>query len=184
MIRRILVVAALALACAPGTGLRAAPRQSAYEPLIADAARKHGIPVDFLRAVIRAESNYDASAVSPKGAVGLMQLMPETAAEYGVKDVYDPVQNLEGGCLYLKDLIRLYKSNRDKVLAAYNAGQEAVRKYNGIPPYRETINYIARIKAAYDRPTISTRTRIFKVVDASGRVVLTNDPLMAASAVR
>jgi soluble lytic murein transglycosylase-like protein len=149
-----------------------------YEPLVVRAAQRFDIPVDFLHAVIRAESNYDVAAISVKGAVGLMQLMPDTAAQYGVKDIYDPAQNLEGGCRYLKDLMRLYGRNTRKVLSAYNAGQEAVRKYAGIPPYPETIAYIRRIQATYSKEVIQTRTTIYKFYDKSGRLVLTNDPVL------
>ena len=110
--------------------------------MIRKVAKKHGIEPELIHAIIRAESNYESTAVSPKGAIGLMQLMPTTAKAYGVNDFCDPEENIEGGTKYLKDLIKLYQGKTSLVLAAYNAGQEAVKKYKGIPPYPETRNYI------------------------------------------
>ena len=106
-----------------------------------------------------------------------MQLMPSTASQYGVRNIFDPRENIEGGVKYLKDLIRLYQGKTDLVLAAYNAGQEAIKKFGGIPPYPETINYIEKVKASYQQPFIKTKTKIYKFIDKRGRVVLTNDRL-------
>ena len=145
-----------------------------YDPIVERVSKKHSVPAELIHAVIRAESNYDKFAISDKGAMGLMQLMPTTASRYGVRNVFDPAQNIEGGTQYLKDLIRLYGRKTDYVLAAYNAGQEAVRRYNGIPPYPQTKAYIRRIQASYSRPLVSKP--IYKFVDASGRTVLTDDP--------
>ncbi|MEA2005221.1 MAG: lytic transglycosylase domain-containing protein [Acidobacteriota bacterium] len=146
-----------------------------YDKLIQDISMKHGVDSSLIHSIIRAESNYNPSAISQKGAVGLMQLMPETAKQYGVRNVFDPKENVEGGVKYIKDLIRLYNAKTDLVLAAYNAGQEAVKKYSGIPPYDETRNYIERVKSSYDKPLIKHRTKIYKFLDESGRVVFTND---------
>jgi len=146
-----------------------------YDKLIQDISMKHGVDSSLIHSIIRAESNYNPSAISQKGAVGLMQLMPETAKQYGVRNVFDPKENVEGGVKYIKDLIRLYNAKTDLVLAAYNAGQEAVKKYSGIPPYDETRNYIERVKSSYDKPFIKHRTKIYKFLDESGRVVFTND---------
>lgn len=181
-IRRPVVAAGLFLAGSLLAGAAStADLKKLYDPLVVKAAQRFDLDVNFLHAVIRAESNYDAAAISVKGAIGLMQLMPATAAQYGVKDIYDPAQNLEGGCRYLKDLVRLYGGQSRpavaKVLAAYNAGQEAVRKYAGIPPYPETIAYIRRIQADY-KGTLRSRTKIYKFYDKSGRLVLTNDPIL------
>lgn len=146
-----------------------------YDKLIQDISMKHGVDSSLIHSIIRAESNYNPSAISQKGAVGLMQLMPETAKQYGVRNVFDPKENVEGGVKYIKDLIRLYNAKTDLVLAAYNAGQEAVKKYSGIPPYDETRNYIERVRLSYDKPFIKHRTKIYKFLDESGRVVFTND---------
>jgi soluble lytic murein transglycosylase-like protein len=147
-----------------------------YDPLIKKAAKKHLIDQDLVHVVIRAESNYDAFAISSAGAMGLMQLMPATARQYGVNNVFDPAQNIEGGVRYLKDLIRLYGGKTRLVLAAYNAGQEAVRKYKGIPPYPETKSYIAGIMKSYKKPTVTTKNPTFMVKDANGKTILVNDP--------
>ncbi|MGA2532001.1 MAG: lytic transglycosylase domain-containing protein [Candidatus Aminicenantales bacterium] len=155
----------------------AADLKKLYTPIVENVAAKHRVPADLIHAIIRAESNYDSFALSEKGAMGLMQLMPETAAQYGVKNVFDPAQNIEGGTKYLKDLMRLYNSQTNLVLAAYNAGQEAVRKYGGnIPNYKETRDYIQRVMAKYNKPVIRSTRPVVKVRDESGRVVLTTDP--------
>jgi soluble lytic murein transglycosylase-like protein len=124
-----------------------APSTPAPTPLeLADAAAdKYGLPRALVRSVMTAESALVAEALSPKGAIGLMQLMPETARELGV-DPYDPVQNVEGGARYLRDLLIRYDGGLRHALAAYNAGPAAVDRHHGIPPYAETINYIARIE--------------------------------------
>ncbi|MBC7364364.1 MAG: lytic transglycosylase domain-containing protein [Candidatus Aminicenantes bacterium] len=145
-----------------------------YDPIVKKLAVKHGVPADFVHAVIKAESNYDQFAVSEKGALGLMQLMPETAIKYGVLNVFDPEQNIEGGIKYLKDLIKKYKGDRNLVLAAYNAGQMAVEKHNGVPPYPETKNYLKRVE--YRNPYIKTKTIIYRFYDENGRLCLTNNP--------
>jgi len=111
--------------------------------------------------------------------MGLMQLMPATAKQYGVMNVFDPAQNIEGGVRYIKDLVKLYKDQTKQtqlVLAAYNAGQEAVRKYKGIPPYPETKAYIAGIMKNYQKPSVLAKSPVFMGRDASGRMLLTNDP--------
>jgi soluble lytic murein transglycosylase-like protein len=181
---KILRIAGIALLTAGiSLSLRALPQDSAkktYDPVVRKVAKRHGISPEFIHAIIRAESNYESTAVSPKGATGLMQLMPATAKAYGVSDSYDPEENIEGGTKYLKDLIKLYEGQTSLVLAAYNAGQDAVKRYKGIPPYPETRNYIKRIQAGYKNANIRTRTIIYKYYDADGRLVLTNDPRLYA----
>jgi soluble lytic murein transglycosylase-like protein len=127
------------------------PHQN-YAPLIAAAAQQVQLPTALLQAVIQVESAYNPQAVSPKGAVGLMQLMPATAKRYGVIDRTDPVANLQGGARYLRDLLTLFNEDLTLALAAYNAGEQAVKKYdNKIPPYQETINYVNKVKKLYER---------------------------------
>ena len=113
---------------------------------LADAAAdRYGLPRELIRSVMAAESAFQPWAVSPKGAIGLMQLMPGTAQVLGA-DPYDPAQNVDAGTRYLRDLLEKYNYGLRHALAAYNAGPQAVDKYNGVPPYRETINYIGRIE--------------------------------------
>lgn len=119
-----------------------------YKPLVENVSKKHGLPNWLIAAVIHAESLYNPHAVSRAGAVGLMQLMPGTAARYGVYDRKNPEQNVEAGVRYLNDLLAMFDNNLDLALAAYNAGENAVRKYgNRIPPYKETRNYVQKVKA-------------------------------------
>src|SRR6202167_562023 len=112
--------------------------------LVDTAARKYGLPPAFVRAVVAVESGYQADAVSPKGAIGLMQLMPGTARELGA-DPKIPEQNVDAGTRYLRDLLLKYDNQAYHALAAYNAGPGAVDKYHGVPPYRETQNYILSV---------------------------------------
>jgi soluble lytic murein transglycosylase-like protein len=166
------LVLALALTLAAGQS-----RTSRFDGIVTEVSREYGVPAKLIHSIIRAESDYDPNAVSHKGAMGLMQLMPATARQYGVRDPFDPVQNIHGGVRYIKDLMRLYDKKTNLVLAAYNAGQEAVRKYGGIPPYRETINYIDKIKRTYRKAYISSGTEIYKYVNENGVPVLTNNYL-------
>src|SRR5437588_612897 len=115
------------------------------EQIVRDAAGKRQIDPDFINSVIKAESNFHPRAVSPKGAQGLMQLMPGTAAKLGVKDAFDPTANVNAGTAHLSELLELYHNDPIKALAAYNAGAHRVEQYHGVPPYRETRAYIARI---------------------------------------
>lgn len=118
--------------------------------LVEAAADKHGLPAEFVHSVVKAESGYRADAVSPKGAIGLMQLMPETARELNA-DPRDPAQNVDAGTAYLADLLRQYDGASDLALAAYNAGPGAVNRYKGVPPYRETRGYVERVLREYRR---------------------------------
>ena len=117
-----------------------------YQSLVASAAKKHEVPVWLVSAVIHAESFYNPNAVSSAGAVGLMQLMPDTANRYGVYDRQNPQQNIDGGVHYLKDLLEMFNGDLKLTLAAYNAGENAVKKYgNRIPPYQETQHYVRKV---------------------------------------
>lgn len=123
-----------------------------YAPVIDAMASKYGLDPALLHAVIRAESGYNSGAVSPKGAVGLMQLMPDTATRYGVSNRHDPNANIEGGARYLRDLIGMFGANLTLAVAAYNAGENAVIRYgNKIPPYAETQEYVSRVLGQYYR---------------------------------
>lgn len=120
--------------------------------LIEDTARTLSMDAALLHAVIAVESGYNPRAVSPKGAIGLMQLMPATARRYGVSDPYDPAQNIRAGAQYLRDLMSRFDNDIKLTLAAYNAGEQAVARHgNTIPPYKETLNYVPRVMSDYAR---------------------------------
>jgi soluble lytic murein transglycosylase-like protein len=123
---------------------------TAYDDLIVDAATSHGVPAALVKAVIAAESNFDPRARSAKGAQGLMQLMPQTARFLRVADAYDVQQNVDGGTRYLARMVDRY-GDWSRALAAYNAGPEAVDRFRGIPPYRETREYVRRVLSYYRR---------------------------------
>lgn len=134
---------------APAVPTQATPLDP--KALVAEAARKYGLPEAFLHSVVKAESGYRQDAVSPKGAIGLMQLMPATARMYGA-DPTDATQNVDAGTRYLAELLIKYEGGVYRALAAYNAGPGAVDKYNGnIPPYRETQEYVRRIVENYNK---------------------------------
>lgn len=125
-----------------------------YSDLIAQAAADYGVDEKLLHAVIQAESAYNPHAVSPVGAVGLMQLMPGTAERYGVRaeDRTDPAESIKGGARYLRDLLKMFNSDVRLAVAGYNAGENAVKRYNNsIPPYPETQNYVEQVLAYYQR---------------------------------
>ncbi|MCS7183668.1 MAG: lytic transglycosylase domain-containing protein [Thermoanaerobaculum sp.] len=124
-------------------------QRSLLWPLVEEVARAHGLDPHLVDLVIRLESGYNPRAVSPKGAMGVMQLMPQTAALYGVANVFDAEENLRGGVRYLRDLLERFGFDLSKALAAYNAGPKAVEKHGGIPPYAETQKYVSSILSAY-----------------------------------
>ena len=117
-----------------------------FQAIIDQAAMRHAVDPDLVRAVIMAESGYNPKAVSYRGAEGLMQLMPQTAKAMGVKDAFNPEHNIDGGVRYLKKLLNRYDGNIDLALAAYNAGTRIVNKHRGIPPYKTTHEYIRKVK--------------------------------------
>jgi soluble lytic murein transglycosylase-like protein len=146
-------------------------QNTTYDGLIQEHSQLHGLRADLVRAVIQAESAFNPMARSLKGAMGLMQLMPATALAYGVANPYDPAQNIRAGVAYLKSLMERYKQNEELALAAYNAGPGAVQKYGTVPPYRETRDYVSRIRtqAGAQRPP----AHIYKVVEMKdGREVI------------
>ena len=116
------------------------------DQIMSAAANHYGVDIDLLRSLIHAESSFDLNAVSHKGALGLMQLMPSTAAQFGVRNPMDPAANIEGGTRYLSELLTLYNHNITIALAAYNAGPARVSQYHGLPPYPETVAYVARVE--------------------------------------
>lgn len=116
-----------------------------YSRLIEAASRKYNISSNIIRAVIMAESGFDTRAVSKAGAIGLMQLMPDTAKALGVNDAFDPRENIDGGVRYLKNMLSEFGGNLELALAAYNAGPNSVKKYGGIPPYEEIQNYVKKV---------------------------------------
>ena len=123
----------------------------AFAAEIRRSAQKHGVDEAIVRAIIHAESAYRPNVVSPKNAQGLMQLIPATAKRFGVNDAFDPAQNIEGGVRYLAFLLKRYKNDLSLASAAYNAGEGAVDRYKGVPPYRETRNYVVRVGQLADR---------------------------------
>lgn len=143
--------------------------------LIKLTAERHRVDPELVRAVIRAESNGNPQAVSSKGALGLMQLMPGTALELGVKDAFSPQENMEAGVRYLQSLLQRYNGDLDKALAAYNAGAGAVDRARGVPKYRETQEYVKKITKSYREASQAAAHPIYRTTDAQGHVVWTND---------
>jgi soluble lytic murein transglycosylase-like protein len=141
-----------AAAAASGKTVDWLARSAKYDQAIAGAAKANTVQAALVRAVIVVESGFNPRAVSKRGAVGLMQLQPATARRYGVKDIYDPEQNIRAGTHYLSDLLTRFDSNLELALAAYNAGEEAVERYGRhIPPYAETLAYVPSVMRVYQR---------------------------------
>lgn len=147
-------------------------RAAAFEGLIEEHSKTHGVDANLVRAVIQAESAYNPHAVSVKGAMGLMQLMPATARHYGVDNPFDPTENIRAGVAYLKSLLVKFAGNLELALAAYNAGPGAVKKYGGtVPPYRETRAYVQKIRKAVDAKPAPAR-KVYRIVEyVNGRPV-------------
>ena len=118
---------------------------------LVDSGTRNGLDPLLLYSIMHQESSFKSHAVSPKGARGLMQLMPFTAVRYGVTNIFDPRENVVGGAHYLRTLLDTFNGDLDLTLAAYNAGPGAVQKFGGIPPYRETQDYVRHVRAAYER---------------------------------
>ncbi|HXE74343.1 MAG TPA: lytic transglycosylase domain-containing protein [Candidatus Xenobia bacterium] len=141
-------------------------------------SKQHSVDPNLVRALIEVESAWNPRAVSYKGAMGLMQLMPATAAQYGVSDAFDPKQNVSAGVRHLRYLLEQFKGNTRLALAAYNAGENAVTRNGGVPPYRETQDYILKLEALYGRlgsVKLVGSTTIYRTVDKDGRVIFTNE---------
>jgi len=142
-----------------------------YGSLIQKASDKYKVDYSLVKAVIKAESNFNHKAVSPKGAQGLMQLMPKTASTLQVKDSFEPESNIEGGVKYLSYLMNVYNGHLPLALAAYNAGEKAVAKHGGIPPYAETKGYVKRVMALYKQYSAEPRESRTEVVSMRPEVV-------------
>lgn len=134
------------------TGARHPYRKSVgLDNIVQQAAQTYKVDAALVHAVIHAESGFNPHAVSPKGASGLMQLMPATARRYGVQDIFDPQQNVGAGVRYLKDLLKMFDNNPHLALAAYNAGENSVIRFGGIPPYPETTQYVSKVLTLHTR---------------------------------
>lgn len=168
---------------------RVAPSPGPSRPLapfagaIRAAAARHGLDPRLVEAVVLAESAGNPVAVSPKGARGLMQLMPERAAALGVQDPFDPLQNLDGGVRHLRDLLRRFRGDLTLALAAYNAGADAILAHGGVPPYAETREYVRRVRALYeglalagDSAAVAAPQRIYRHLLPDGSILFTNLP--------
>jgi soluble lytic murein transglycosylase-like protein len=165
----------------------------AFAHLIRSAAERYGVDVRLVEAIVQTESAGNPTAVSPKGARGLMQLMPERAAELGVRDSFDPVQNVDGGVRHMRDLLQRFGGDVTLALAAYNAGEAAVRTYGGVPPYAETREYVRRVRSLYEVAgsassaavaLVATPQRIYRAVTDDGTLTFTNLPPRAGAVPR
>jgi Transglycosylase SLT domain len=147
------IAAADVIAIEPEEIFISAPRmpliQAPYGDMIQSAAKKYSVDADLIFSVIAAESNFNPRAISRRGARGLMQLLPATGTRFGVKDIFDPAQNIDAGTQYLRDLMARYQGDLVLTLAAYNAGPGAVERYGRVPPYNETISYVRAIRKTY-----------------------------------
>jgi Transglycosylase SLT domain len=147
------IAAADVIAIEPEEIFIPAPRmplmQAPYGDMIQSAAKKYSVDADLIFSVIAAESNFNPRAISRRGARGLMQLLPATGTRFGVKDIFDPAQNIDAGTQYLRDLMARYQGDLALTLAAYNAGPGAVQHYGRVPPYNETISYVRAIRKTY-----------------------------------
>ena len=127
------------------------PVEAPIHEIVKAAAARYSVDADLITSVIAAESNFDPKAVSKRNARGLMQLLPETAARFGVQNIFDPQENIDAGTHYLRDLLARYNNDLVLTLAAYNAGPERVQQFGSVPPYPETASYIRRVKRAYEK---------------------------------
>jgi soluble lytic murein transglycosylase-like protein len=148
-----------------------------YARHVADAAARYDVPERLVWAVIQVESGFDHRAVSPKGARGLMQLMPETAAILGVRDCFNPRQNIDGGTRHLQAMLRKFRYDVRLAVAAYNAGEKPVRDYRGVPPYPETREYVAHVLSLYHvgaEPRLAAAASVRRIVQTDGTILYTN----------
>jgi soluble lytic murein transglycosylase-like protein len=173
-------MAASAEAAGQSTDERYGTVRDRIQDLVDEAARRHQVDADLVHAIVRVESNYNPYATSHKGARGLMQLIPATARRFGVYNSFDPRANLDGGIRYLKYLMGMFNGDLRLSLAAYNAGEMAVTRNGGVPPYRETHDYIRKISELYPMRTVAAAAgvpvepKIVRYVDDSGVVHFSN----------
>lgn len=163
------------------TGFVASHKSAPYEASITEHARRQGVAADLVRAVIQVESAFNPVAVSNKGAMGLMQLMPTTAQELGVSNPFDPDQNIRGGVTYLKQLLNRYDQKVELALAAYNAGIGNVEKYGAVPPFKETRNYVNKITKAAPPLPVNTIYKWMELVDGQPKARYSNKPPASGS---
>jgi soluble lytic murein transglycosylase-like protein len=154
--------------------------QPLYRDLVEAAAKRYNMDADLITSVIAVESNFDPKAVSRKNARGLMQLLPETAAKLGVKNIDDPAENIDGGTRYLRDLLQKYKNDLALALAAYNAGPDKIELYGRIPPFAETISYVRRVKSGYEKSKTKASTNTLAPA-AAATVAAPSQPRMRQS---
>jgi soluble lytic murein transglycosylase-like protein len=190
---RRLILLVLMVAITTATSAGAESRQPSpddhrpYSREIAEASARYAVPEGLIRAVIRVESGFDHRAVSPKGARGLMQLMPQTAAILGVRDSFNPRENIQGGTRHLRAMMERFRYNPRLAVAAYNAGEKAVAEFGGVPPYPETQEYVMRVLRFYngrgewdDSPAggaqLIVRGGVHRIVRPDGTTVYTNIP--------
>jgi len=181
----------VARSSAEGSGGGAVSRGvRAFGQLIRAAAERYGVDTRLIEAMVQTESAGNPTAVSPKGARGLMQLMPERAALLGVRNSFDPSQNVDGGVRHMRDLLQGFGGDVTLALAAYNAGEAAVRSYGGVPPFTETREYVRRVRALYDGGAplssgalalITAPQRVYRTVGEDGTLTFTNVPPRAGA---
>lgn len=166
----------------PELSAAASANREKIEEMIREVSARYRVDPALVRAVIETESNWNSTAISSRGALGLMQLVPGTAQQLGVNNALDPKQNLDGGVRYLHSLLQRYNGDLDKALAAYNAGPGAVDRAGGVPRIRETREYVQKVTDSYYRPgtdrlprVFESRQAIYRTVEADGRVVFTNE---------
>jgi len=151
-------------------------RQAGYDHIIQSASHKYGIEPSLIKALITVESNWDAAAVSKKGAIGLMQVMPETAADMQIINPYDPGQNIEAGTKYLRFLMDRFKGNLKLALAAYNAGPTTVEKSGGVPAIAETRKYVRKVLSMHNDRHTKPNTAIYTIKNDNGTILFTDNP--------
>jgi soluble lytic murein transglycosylase-like protein len=151
-------------------------KSAPYEAAITEHARRQQVAADLVRAVIQVESAFNPVAVSSKGAMGLMQLMPATARELGVRNPFDPDQNIRGGVAYLRRLLDRYDGNVELALAAYNAGMGNVEKYGDVPPFKETKNYVKKVTGATPPVPVNIIYKWMELVDGKPVIKFSNKP--------